>query len=151
MAKILIMDDEEGIRNIVYNMLKPFGHPMFTAEDGKQAIEIAKKEIPDLAMLDIRVPDMDGFEVMDELKKINPEIKCIMLSGFADNYSEYTALKLGAFHYCSKPFKVDELMEVVRKALAETEPVVANTRLAHEKGIFLSVLAILGRLFGSKH
>lgn len=118
MVKILIMDDEPALRNIVYNILKPLGHQMFTAEDGKQAIEIAHKEIPDLAMLDMRVPDMDGLEVLAELKKINPSIRAIMLSGFGDVDTAVGALKQGAFDYISKPFKVDEVMKVVNKALA---------------------------------
>lgn len=118
MVKILIMDDEPALRNIVYNILKPLGHPLFTAEDGRQAIDIARKEIPDLAMLDMRVPDMDGLEVLAELKKINPSIRAIMLSGFGDVDTAVGALKQGAFDYISKPFKVDEVMKVVDKALA---------------------------------
>jgi CheY-like chemotaxis protein len=117
MVKILIMDDEPGLRSIIFNMLKPLGHPMFTAEDGHQAIEIAKREIPDLAMLDMRVPDMDGLEVLSELKKVNPKIKAIMLSGFGDVETAVEALKRGAFEYLSKPFKVDEVLATVNKAL----------------------------------
>jgi CheY-like chemotaxis protein len=117
MVKILIMDDEPGLRNIVYNMLKPLGYPLFTAEDGHQAIEIAKREIPDLAMLDMRVPDMDGLEALAELKKINPNIKAIMLSGFGDVDSAIEALKKGANEYISKPFKVDEVLAAVRKTI----------------------------------
>jgi CheY-like chemotaxis protein len=117
MVKILIMDDEPGLRNIVFNMLKPLGHPLFTAEDGHQAIEIAKREIPDLAMLDMRVPDMDGLEALAELKKINPKIKAIMLSGFGDVESAIEALKKGATEYISKPFKVQEVLAAVNKAI----------------------------------
>lgn len=117
MVKILIMDDEPGLRNIVYNMLKPLGYPLFTAEDGHQAIEIAQREIPDLAMLDMRVPDMDGLEALAELQKINPRIKAIMLSGFGDVESAITALKKGASEYISKPFKVDEVLAAVNKAI----------------------------------
>ncbi|MBN1824102.1 MAG: response regulator [Endomicrobiales bacterium] len=132
MTKILIMDDEPGLRNVVYNVLKPLGHTLFTAEDGHQAIEIAKKEIPDLAMLDIRVPDMDGVEVMAELKKINPNIKAIMLSGFADVETAVSAIKEGAFDYVSKPFKVDEVLKIVNKALqsvsqTSAQPATAKT------------------------
>lgn len=117
MVKILIMDDEPGLRNIVYNIIKPLGHTVFTAEDGRQAVDIAKKEIPDLALLDMRVPDMDGLEVLGELKKINPNIKAIMLSGFGDVESAVYAIKQGAFDYISKPFKVDDVVGVVNKAV----------------------------------
>jgi DNA-binding response OmpR family regulator len=118
MVKILIMDDEPSLRNIVYNIIKPLGHPVFTAEDGHQALEIGKREIPDIALLDIRVPDMDGLEVLDELKKVNPNIKAIMLSGFGDVESAVFALKRGAFDYIAKPFKVDDIVAVVNKAIA---------------------------------
>ena len=144
MAKILIMDDEPALRNIVYNMVKPLGQAMFTAEDGGQAIEIGKKEIPDIALLDMRVPDMDGLEVLAELKKINPNIRCIMLSGFGDVETAVTAIKQGAFDYISKPFKIDEVLKVVNKALGTfaagaaaptpTQPVAAE---AAKRGLLL--------------
>ena len=118
MSKILIMDDEEGLRNIIFKILKPGGHILFLAQDGKEAIEIAKKEKPDLALLDVRVPDMDGLEVLTELKKIDPTIQCIMLSGFEDGETSKEAIKRGAFDYVLKPFKVQEVLELVNKALA---------------------------------
>jgi|GEM_PF-2104181 len=117
MAKILIMDDEPGLRNVVFNMLRPLGQQLFLAEDGKQAIEIGRREIPDMALLDMRVPDMDGLEVMVELKKINPNVKCIMLSGFGDVETAVNSIKQGAFDYLSKPFKIDEVLKVVNKAM----------------------------------
>lgn len=118
MVKILIMDDEPALRNIVYNIVKPLGHTLFTAEDGKQAIEIARREIPDLALLDMRVPDMDGLEVLQELRKLNSNVRAIMLSGFGDVETAVQTLKQGAFDYLSKPFKVDEVLNVVNKAVA---------------------------------
>lgn len=117
MIKILIMDDEPALRNIVFNMVKPLGHTMFTAEDGTQAIAIGKKEMLDIALLDMRVPDMDGLEVLTELKKINPGIKCIMLSGFGDVETAVSAIKQGAFDYISKPFKIEEVLKVIDRAI----------------------------------
>ncbi len=118
MAKILIMDDEPGLLNVTFNMLKSTGHSLFLAEDGKQAIEIAQKEKPDLAILDMRVPDYDGLEVLAELKKMDSTIQCVMLSGFGDVETAVGAIKKGAFDYISKPFKVDEVLSVINKALA---------------------------------
>jgi len=118
MAKILIMDDEPALRNVTFNILKPSGHTLFLAEDGREAIEIARKEKPDLALLDIRVPGYpDGLEVLDELKKIDPSVKCIMLSGFGDDDAALDAISKGAFDYISKPFKIDEVLGAVNKAL----------------------------------
>lgn len=135
MAKILIMDDEPGLRNIVYNMLKSLGHTLYTAEDGKQALETAKKEVIDLALLDMRVPDMDGLEVLNELIKIHPNIKCIMLSGFGDVEMAVGAIKQGAFDYISKPFKIEEVLKVVNKAIQTKSRVSsqAETPSAHKK------------------
>lgn len=122
MAKILIMDDEPGLRNVVFNMLKPTGHSLFLAEDGAQAIDIAKIEKPDLALLDMRVPDYDGLEVLAELKKMDPNVRCIMLSGYGDVESAVGAMKQGAFDYISKPFKIEEVLRVVNKALSVQPP-----------------------------
>lgn len=118
MAKILIMDDEPGLRNVVFGMLKPTGHTIFVTEDGNQAIETARKEKPDLALLDMRVPDMDGLEVVAALKQMDPKVQCVMLSGFGDVESAVSAIKQGAFDYISKPFKLEEVLRVVNKALS---------------------------------
>jgi DNA-binding NtrC family response regulator len=133
MVKILIMDDEPALRNIVYNMLKPLGHSLFTAEDGRQAIETGHKEVPDMALLDMRVPDMDGLEVLAELRKINPNIKCIMLSGFGDVETAVNSIKLGAFDYVSKPFKIDEVLKVVNRAIEVLGGSSAKTTVAHRR------------------
>ncbi|PKN01478.1 MAG: hypothetical protein CVU77_05115 [Elusimicrobia bacterium HGW-Elusimicrobia-1] len=123
MVKILIMDDEAGMRNILVSMLKFAGHSLLQAEDGKQAIAIAMREKPDLALLDMRVPDMDGLEVLSELKTTTPSLPCIMLSGFGDAETAAEAIKRGAFDYISKPFKVNEVLEIINKALtAKSKP-----------------------------
>lgn len=118
MVKILIMDDEAGMRDILVSILKSAGHSLLQVEDGKQAIDTARKEKPDLAILDMRVPDMDGLEVLSELKTTDPSLPCIMLSGFGDAETAAAAIKKGAFDYISKPFKVGEVLEIINKALA---------------------------------
>lgn len=128
MAKILILDDETGLRNVIFNMLKPTGHTLFLAEDAKQAIDIAVGEKPDLALLDMRVPDMDGLEVVAELKKMDPTIQCIMLSGFGDKENAAEAIKKGAYAYISKPFKVNEVMEAINKALAAKKQISISSK-----------------------
>lgn len=122
MAKILVVDDEAGMRQVMLNVLKPEGHQLFSAEDGAQAIEKAKAEKPNLVMLDMRLPDMDGLEILTEIKKILPETTVIMLSGFGDVESAVGAIKQGAFDYISKPFKVNEVIRQVRKGLGQPCP-----------------------------
>jgi DNA-binding NtrC family response regulator len=111
------MDDEPVLRNIISDMIKPLGHKIFLAENGSQAVSQGKREFFDIALLDIKVPDMGGLEVMAELKKINPNILCVMLSSFADVQIAVSAIKLGAFDYIPKPFKEEEVMKVVNKAI----------------------------------
>ena len=117
MAKILVMDDEEGFRTVIQSVLRPYKHEVFTAEDGRQAVEIAGRERPDIAFLDIRVPGSDGVEVLAEIKKLNPGTKCIMLSGFADPETASDAQKAGAFDFLKKPFKIDDVLKAVDRAL----------------------------------
>src|SRR3989338_1091168 len=104
MAKILIMDDELGIRTIASAVFRPLGHVLFLAEDSNQALEIARREKLDLAVLDVHVPGMDGIEVLENIKKIDPNIKCIMLTGDADKEFTQQALNKGALDYILKPF-----------------------------------------------
>jgi DNA-binding response OmpR family regulator len=130
MAKILIMDDEPSLRNILATTVSSMGHTVVTAEDGKQAIELAKKDNPDILLLDLQVPDMDGLEVLKELKTINPSFKCVMLSGTADVQMAITAMKKGASDFIAKPFKIDEIKRVVNKVLAMKTadiPTLSNT------------------------
>lgn len=117
MVKVLVMDDEPSLRDILSNTLKSMGHTVITSEDGRQAVEISKQENPDLALLDIQVPDMDGLEVLKELKNINPNIRGIMLSGSADVEMAVSAIKKGASDFISKPFKIDDVKNIVNKVL----------------------------------
>jgi two-component system, response regulator, stage 0 sporulation protein F len=115
--KILICDDEPGMRLVLTNVLKTEGYSMFQAEDGAQAISMIKSERPNLLLLDMRLPDMDGLEILAEAKKIAPQMPVLMLSGFADVESAVGAMKQGAFDYLSKPFRVDDVKKTVMKAL----------------------------------
>ncbi|MBI4395562.1 MAG: response regulator [Elusimicrobia bacterium] len=115
--KILICDDEPGMRLVLTNVLKPEGYSVLQAEDGAQAIETIKAEKPNLLLLDMRLPDMDGLEILAEAKKISPQMPVLMLSGFSDVESAVGAMKQGAFDYLSKPFRVEDVRRLVQKAL----------------------------------
>jgi DNA-binding NtrC family response regulator len=107
------MDDELAVRNALFDMLKPLGHKVFMAESGSQAIAMARREYFDVTLLDIRIPDMDGLQVMSELRKINPNVRCIMLSSLGDVQIAVTAIKQGAVDYLPKPFKEEDVVKVV--------------------------------------
>jgi len=118
MVRLLITDDEEVVRNTMCNMLQPLGLNIFTAENAAQAIEMTRREFFDVALLDIKIPDMDGIQLMQELKNINPNLRCIMLlTGLSDVQLAVSAVKKGAFDYIPKPFKEQEVLKAVNDAL----------------------------------
>lgn len=148
MAKILIVDDEAGMRRVMLNVLQPEGHRLFTAEDGAQAIEQVTSEQPNLVMLDMRLPDMDGLEILGEIKKMLPGTAVIMLSGFGDVESAVGAIKQGAFDYISKPFKVEEVINKVRKGLGIPPPAQDGRSAVsrHKRSWRKSIIAAAGAL-----
>src|SRR3989339_1193492 len=121
MAKIIIIDDEAGMRQVITKILVPQGHEVFAAEEGIQALEICRKESPDLALMDIRLPDMDGGEILAGLKRIKPQLPVVILSGFGDVDAAADLVKQGGFEYISKPFKIDDFLALVRKALGQQQ------------------------------
>lgn len=117
MARILVIDDEAGMRQVIAKVLVPHGHAMLTAEDGAQGIEICREEDPDLILADIRLPDMDAADLLSSVRSIKPSIPVIILSGFGDVEAAVELVRKGAYDYISKPFKVDSMLELVTKAL----------------------------------
>lgn len=122
MARILVVDDELGMRQVINKILSPLGHEIIDTDEGTRAIQMAKEQSPDVVLLDIRLPDMDGPDIVAGLKKIKDNLPVIVLSGFGDVDAAVELVKLGAFDYISKPFKVNELVEIVGKALNKTNP-----------------------------
>lgn len=131
MARILIIEDEAAIRRVLVKILSEEnqGYEVFEAEDGLAGMEILKKEDFDLVLCDIKMPKMDGVEVLEAVKKIKPEIPMVMISGHGDLETAVNTMKLGAFDYISKPPDLNRLLNTVRIALDRKELVVENTRL----------------------
>ncbi|CAG0960359.1 sigma-54 dependent transcriptional regulator [Geobacter sp.] len=117
MEKILIIDDEAFIRENVERVLGDEGYQVLPAAGGKEALEIVSEEDVDLVLLDLNLGTEDGIEVLKSLKKIDPELLVIIITGFGSVESAVDALKLGAFHYMKKPFKADALRVIVKLAL----------------------------------
>ena len=118
MAKILIIDDEEGMRFVLSNILKKEGYEIVKAEDGRQALQVLEAERPDMAFLDLHLPAMDGTEVLREMKKVRKDIPVVMCSGFGDVDFAVKTMKYGAMDYVSKPFKNEDVLNMAKKALA---------------------------------
>ncbi len=109
MIKILIVDDEVEICNIFYDFFTPKGYEVIKATSGKEAIGLVKTEKPNLVFLDIRMPVMDGMEVLKQIKEIDRSITVIMVTVLKDEKTAKNALKLGAYDYVTKPLGLDYL------------------------------------------
>ena len=136
MPKILIIEDEAAIRRVLVKILSEenSNYKVFEAEDGLVGIEMIKKEEYDLVLCDIKMPKMDGVEVLEAVKKIKPEIPMVMISGHGDLDTAVNTMRLGAFDYISKPPDLNRLLNTVRIALDRTELVVENKRLKKKVG-----------------
>ena len=131
MPKILIIEDEAAIRRVLVKILSEENdtYQVIEAEDGLEGIERIKKEDFDLVLCDIKMPKMDGVEVLEAVKKIKPEIPMVMISGHGDLDTAVNTMRLGAFDYISKPPDLNRLLNTVRIALDRKELVVENTLL----------------------
>ena len=131
MHKILIIEDEAAIRRVLVKILseESDSYQVSEAEDGLIGIEMIKKEDFDLVLCDIKMPKMDGVEVLEATKKIKPEIPIVMISGHGDLDTAVNTMRLGAFDYISKPPDLNRLLNTTRIALDRKELVVENTRL----------------------
>ena len=128
MSKILVIEDEAAIRRVLVKILSEESetYEVDEAEDGSQGLEMIKKTDYDLALCDIKMPKMDGVEVLQNAKKIRPEIPFIMISGHGDLDTAVNTMRLGAFDYISKPPDLNRLLTTVRNALDKKELVKEN-------------------------
>jgi two-component system response regulator (stage 0 sporulation protein F) len=113
MAKLLIVDDESDIREFARNFFKKRQIEIFVASGGRQALDIIDKESPDLILLDVRMEEMTGIEVLRELRKKNPSLKVIMVSGVEEEEVINEANSLAVIGYIHKPFILEELEKIV--------------------------------------
>lgn len=136
MSNILIIEDEAAIRRVLGKILTEENkdYNVSEAEDGLEGVELVKKQDFDLILCDIKMPKMDGVEVLEAVKKIKPEIPIVMISGHGDLETAVNTMKLGAFDYISKPPDLNRLLNTVRIALDRKELVTENTRLKKKVG-----------------
>lgn len=131
MAKILVIEDEASIRRVLVKILSEENdkYQVDEAADGVIGLEKIKKEDYDLVLCDIKMPKMDGVEVLEAVKKIKPETTIVMISGHGDLDTAVNTMRLGAFDYISKPPDLNRLLNTVRIALDRKELVVQNKML----------------------
>jgi signal transduction histidine kinase len=132
-AHILVIDDEAGMRSGVIRVLGPKGHVVDTAENGAKGIEQARRSFYDIILIDYRMPDMDGFKVMDSIKSISPDSIQIVMTAYASYEMAVSATKKGAFDYLAKPFTPDELIVIINKAMEWRKLHIESKRLLEER------------------
>lgn len=118
--KILIVDDDESVNNFLMKFLRSKGYVSIqSAASGKDALEVIKKEDIKLVLLDIKLPDMNGIEILRKIKEIKKDINVIMITGFPDEATAKEAVKLGAYDYIMKPFDLAYLELCVFTKISE--------------------------------
>ena len=119
MANILVVDDELGMRQFLTHLLQREGHVVRVAENGREALDLLREQAPDLIISDIRMPDMDGVDLLRAARELLPEVEVIMMTAFANVDTAREAFLLGAYDFVQKPFDNDLLKETVARALAK--------------------------------
>ncbi len=130
--RILVVDDEENIRNLLGHILRQEGFEVDTAADGATGLKKASSGEFDLVLLDVRIPEKDGMEVLREIRQVDPGAVVMIITGYATLEMAVEAMRHGAFDYISKPFKKDELVVKVRRAL-EHEQLLEENRKLHQE------------------
>src|SRR5580765_5396763 len=116
-TRVLVVDDERSMRELLAIMLKQAGHEVTVAEGGEQAIEVIKSEPFDLVITDLRMRKVDGIAVLRATKEHSPSTVVLVVTAFASTETAVEAMKLGAYDYVTKPFKLDEIRLTIAKAL----------------------------------
>lgn len=113
--KILIVDDQFGIRILLNEVLQREGYQTFQAANGVQALEIVKEHSPDLVLLDMKIPGMDGIEILKRMKVIDENIRVIIMTAYGELDMIQEAMNLGALTHFAKPFDIDDIRNAVKK------------------------------------
>lgn len=118
---ILIVDDEVHVRDGLSEILQQEGFYVETAEDGNKALSLSMNKKFDLLISDIKMPEMDGLHLLDEIQKINPQIRVIMVTAFGDVQTYLKSMKLGAHEYINKPIRIAELKRVISTIMEQPQ------------------------------
>jgi two-component system response regulator PilR (NtrC family) len=132
LSRILVVDDEESMRKLLEIALGKEGYRLTLAESGKKATEIFDKSSYDLVISDIKMPDMSGVDVLRHIKETDPSVPVIMVTAYASAETAVEALRLGAYDYLTKPFKLEELKANIRNALEKVRLKRENETLKRE-------------------
>ena len=149
MANLLIVDDEQGMRQLLSLVFGRAGHKVRAAESGRRALEMLREEPADLIISDVKMPDMDGIQLLRAVREFLPDVSVIMMTAFATVETAREAFKLGADDFIQKPFDVDELKLIVEKALERLRLLQENRafrRAQRDRGRLDQIIGHSGRM-----
>lgn len=118
-GKILIVDDQFGIRMLLQELFQREGYQTFQAADGKKALEIVTTHDPDIVLLDMKIPGMDGLEILKHIKADDPDCKVLVMTAYGELGMIQEAMDMGAIAYVAKPFDIMELRDQINQLLTE--------------------------------
>jgi DNA-binding response OmpR family regulator len=119
MARILVVDDEESIRDLLQTVLTRKDHEVITADDGRKAIQVFRQDCPDVTILDLKLPDTNGIEVLRQIRAVDPHTPVLILTGVGTEASENQARILGATDFLHKGFSLHALGAALSRALKQ--------------------------------
>jgi two-component system, chemotaxis family, chemotaxis protein CheY len=122
MTKILVIDDEQGIRNLLDTLLRRKGYDVVLAESGRQGLELFRRERPDVIVLDLKMPEMDGLTVLRQIKNLDPGKPVIILTGAGTAEAEQQVRALGVTEYVEKEFSLHLLGDSLKRLLNNPDP-----------------------------
>src|SRR6266700_6304800 len=146
MSNLLIVDDELGMRQFLTHLFQRDGHGVRVAENGRQALEALRQEPADLIISDIKMPDMNGIELLRAARELLPEVEVIMMTAFASVDTAREAFMLGAYDFVQKPFDNDLLKETVARALVKVSLVKEKEALIVENKALIHGQRTRGKL-----
>jgi DNA-binding NtrC family response regulator len=145
MSSILVIDDKDSMRQMLSKTLESEGYEVETAKDGEGGLKKAKEKRYDLVLADLKLPKMDGLEVLSSLKELDPEVGIIMMTAYGTIESAVEAMKQGAFDFLTKPFDTDYLNVLIKRALENRRLVAENILLREELTHKLGYAEIIGK------
>ena len=141
-ASVLVVDDLKGVRRVLNSLLSGAGYHVIEAADGQTGLDLIRTEAPDVVLLDIRMPGLDGFQVLERVGPIDPDLPIVMITAYGDIDTAVDAMHRGAHHYLSKPFHHAEVLAVVERAV-ERRRLSCQVRSLHEQLAYVSPLSHL--------
>lgn len=118
--RILVVDDEPNSREGLSKILTKEGYEVITADNGEAALEQAEKEAFDLIITDLKMPNINGMDVLEKIRESKPDIGVVIVTAYGEVDSYLKAMTLGAYEYLNKPIKLDELRRVIHKAMEKS-------------------------------